>query len=173
MATSTVVSIDDYLKKSYRPDVEFIDGELKERPVVKRTHGRLQSLISIWFGNHEAEWSVEVAVEVRTRVSATRVRLPDVMIDHTGPKPETLVAPPLIVIEILSPGDSYVETQRLAQDYQQMGIQNIWLIDPDTRTGRVCKGADWIGVRRFEVGGTAIYMVLDELLARLDRSIQA
>lgn len=139
-AVSTTVSIDEYLNKSYRPDVEFIDGALKERPAVTCAHGRLQSLISIWFGKHEDEWQVVVAVDVRTRVSPTRVRLPDVMIDHIGQKASKLTSPPLIVIEILSPDDTYAETQCPAQDYQEMGVPNIWLIEPETRTGRVCQG---------------------------------
>ena len=176
MAATTLVSIDEYLRKTYQPDVEYVDGELKERPMVKRVHGRLQSLISMWFGSHEDEWGIEVAVEVRTRVSVSRVRLPDVVVDYAGHRPETLVDAPLIVIEILSPGDSYIETQRLALDYQSMGIQNIWLIDPESRTGRVCQGPvagrgmrdAWIGVQRFTVAGTNIYLDLDALFARLD-----
>ena len=168
-AVATTVSVDEYLRRSYRPDVEFIDGELRKRPVVTYAHGRLQSLISGWFMNHEDEWHTVVAVEVRTRVSPTRVRLPDVMVDHAGPKPPTLVTAPLIVIEVLWPDDTYTETQRLAHDYQQMGIPNIWLIDPETRTGRVCLENSWISVRRFEVANTSIYMDLDELFARLDK----
>jgi Uma2 family endonuclease len=44
-----------------------------------------------------------------------------------------------LVIEILSPNDSSSETQRLEQDYLDMGIPNICLLDPPTRTARVCE----------------------------------
>ena len=170
MAATTLVSLDDYLhNSSYHPDVEYVDGELKERPVVFSVHGRLQSLISTWFGMHEDEWGVLVAVEVRTLVAPTRVRLPDVVIDHAGEWPQTLVKPPLIVIEILSPNDSYSETQRLAQDYVDMGIENIWLIDPETRTGRVCSNNIWTATSSFRVDGTSIYLDLTALFSRLDR----
>ena len=54
-----------------------------------------------------------------------------------------------------------------------MGVPNIWLIDPETRTARVCMGNDWIGTRRFEVAGTGIYMDVDELFLRLDKSRKA
>jgi Uma2 family endonuclease len=80
-----------------------------------------------------------------------------------------LTAPPLVVVEVLSPHDSYAETQRLARDYQNMGVPNIWLIDPETRTGRVCKGAVWEETRRFEVEGRDIFLELDWLFGRLDR----
>ncbi len=169
MAT-TAISIDEYLNDtSYKPDVEYIDGEIKERPVVKRAHGRLQSLLSMWFGEHEDLWNVEVAVEVRTRVSATKVRLPDVVVDWIGERPEILVDPPLLVIEILSPNDSYTETQRLAQDYLTMGIPNIWLLDPATRTARVCENQAWFEKSRLEVAGTEIYLDTAALFAKLWR----
>ena len=171
IAAYTTVSIDEYLHDfSFRPDVEYIDGELRERPVVKRVHGRIQSLLSMWFGTHEEAWGIEVVVEVRTRVSATRVRLPDVIVDWAGDRPDTLIEPPLLVIEVLSPGDSYTETQRLAQDYLAMGIPNIWLLDPETRTARVCENKAWIEKSRLEVAGTEIYLDVDVLFARLDRT---
>jgi Uma2 family endonuclease len=112
---------------------------------------------------------VKAAVEVRTRVSPTRVRLPDVVVDRAYKWPAVLTQTPLIVIEVLSPYDSYSETQRLARDYQNMGVPNIWLIDPETRTGRVCEGAIWKETRRFEVEGLAIFLELDWLFGRLDR----
>ena len=169
MATAALVSIsiEEYLHNtSYKPDVEYIDGDLRERPMVMSAHGKLQSLISIWFGQHE-EWGLDVAVEVRTRVAPTRVRLPDVVVDYAGRWPETLVDPPLIVIEILSPNDTYTATQRLAQDYLAMGIPNIWLLDPETRTARVCKENAWIETTRFEVSGTEIFLDTEKLYARL------
>lgn len=91
--------------------------------MVTVAHGRLQALVSIWFGNYEDEWAVTVAVEVRTRVSAQRVRLPDVVVYDPAVRTQTLEEPPLIVIEILSPDHTYAETQRLAVDYQAMGIK--------------------------------------------------
>ncbi len=179
MAT-TKVSIEEYLRTSYRPDVEYIDGELRSRsglpfeskqvPMVQFAHGRLQWLICSWFDRHEELWNITGGVETRIQVSPDRVRLPDVVIDHAGAKPDILVEPPLIVVEVLSPDDSYAETQRRAADYRDMGIENIWLIDPETRTGRICKGRDRIAVKRFTVAGSPIYMDLDELFVRLDKT---
>jgi Uma2 family endonuclease len=167
---TTLISIEDYLgNTSFNPDVEYIDGELKERTMVVSAHGLTQSLISGWFFAHEDEWRVRAGVEIRTQVSATRVRLPDVVVDRASRWPAILIEPPLIVIEVLSPHDSYVETQRLASDYQAMGIPNIWLIDPETRTGRVCRGAIWEETRRFLVADSAIHLELDWLFGRLDR----
>ena len=108
-------------------------------------------------------------MEVRTRVSPTRVRLPDVVVDWAGDLPDVLVKPPLLVIEVLSKRDTYSATQRLANDYLKMGVPNIWLIDPETRSARVCEGTAWTEKKRLEIAGTAIYIDIDKLFARLDR----
>ncbi len=88
-----------------------------------------------------------------------------------GPKPEILSGLPLLVIEILSPDDTYTDTQRRARDSQAMGIQTIWIIDPDTRTGRICTGAIWAEATRLEVPGTPIHVYLDTLFASLQQAL--
>ncbi|HEY0786544.1 MAG TPA: Uma2 family endonuclease [Acidobacteriaceae bacterium] len=130
MTASTLVTMNEYLRTSYRPDVEYIDGELREKDGILRErsarvqwiHSRLQVMISAWFDQHEEEWGVLTGVEARTQVSASRVRLPDVVVVKAGPHPQTLVEPPLIVVEVLSPDDTYAEIERRAQDYLHMGL---------------------------------------------------
>ena len=48
--------------------------------MVLSEHRRLPSLISTWCGMHEDEWSVLVAVEVRTLVLQPECALPDVIV---------------------------------------------------------------------------------------------
>jgi Uma2 family endonuclease len=169
VATTSQLTLEAYLATVPKPDVEYIDGELKERPVVSSAHGLLQTIIGAWFFVHQNDWKVRAGVEVRTRVSASRVRLPDVVADRAYKWPAVLTKPPLIVIEILSADDSYAETQRLAHDYQKMGIENIWIIDPETRTGRACIANAWLETLRFQVNGTEIHLELDWLFKEMDR----
>lgn len=49
-----------------------------------------------------------------------------------------------------------------------MGVETIWIVDPETRTGRVCTGASWTQTERLEVPGTPIYVELASLFASLD-----
>ena len=95
------------------------------------------------------------------------MRLPDVVVDWAGDWPGTLVDAPLLVIEILSPNDSYSETQRLAEDYRTMGVENIWLLDPETRTARICGESAWVEKTRLEIAGTEIYLDVQALFAQL------
>ncbi|MDT7815299.1 MAG: hypothetical protein QOJ42_5215, partial [Acidobacteriaceae bacterium] len=61
MATSTRLSLFEYLKTCYRPDREFVDGELLDRNVGKWEQARLQALLAAWFQSQEKNWSVKVA----------------------------------------------------------------------------------------------------------------
>ncbi len=168
MATTTV-SIEEYLHTMYDPDVEYIDGFLKERPVVYPVHGRLQAILVQWFGRFEDEWDVIASVEVRTHVSQTRMRLPDVVVTRPGPQGSALDEPPLIVIEILSPTDRFTDVTEKVRDYIGMGIENIWLIDPQTRRCSVRRDATWRDVERFEVADSPIYVDMNQIFARYDK----
>ena len=167
MASATIVSLGEYLDTSYRPDREYIDGELRERNVGKWEHARVQWLLAGWFMNHEDQWGVTGSTEQRTRVAGNRVRIPDVVVMRLGPQPDVLTDPPLLVIEILSPDDTYSDTQERADDYRRMGVETLWIIDPKTRSGRMCSGADWIAAERLVVPGTPLYVDLPAIFARI------
>ncbi|MGA3082166.1 MAG: Uma2 family endonuclease [Terracidiphilus sp.] len=167
MATVSQIPLDEYLGMNYRPDREYVDGEIRERNVGKYEYARVQALLARWFGNHEQEWGVQVVTEQRVQVSPTRVRIPDVTLLTLGAQPDVIFEPPLLVIEILSPDDSYSDTQERAQDYRAMGVETVWIIDPKTRTGRTCSGADWAEASRLEVKGTPLYVNLPEIFSQL------
>ena len=141
--TATILSLDEYLQTSYRPDCEYVDGELKERNLGKFDHARVQLLLAQLLANREAEWGVLATTEQRMQVSATRIRIPDLVVMTEQYPPDVLVDPPLLAIEVLSPDDSYSEVQAKSDDYLQMGVPMIWLIDPRSRTARMCDGEQW------------------------------
>jgi Uma2 family endonuclease len=84
-----------------------------------------------------------------------------------GSQPDVIFEPPLLVVEILSPDDSYSDTQERAQDYRAMGVETVWIIDPKTRSGRMCCGAEWIEASRLEVRGTPLYVNLPDIFSQL------
>ena len=134
--------------------------------MVQTVHGLVQVLLASWFQTHKQEWGGKAGVEIRTQVTAERIRLPDVVVLARGVYPQTLVDPPLIVIEILSPDDSYVETKRLAVDYHRMGIKNIWLFDPETRTAEMWTGSAWLAAEWLCVTEGPIYVDVAAIFCR-------
>jgi Uma2 family endonuclease len=167
MASAIQIPVSEYLQTSYRPDREYVDGELRERNVGKWEHSRLQWLLALWFGNHEAEWDVIGSTEQRVQVSPERVRIPDVVVLRPGTQQEVLTDPPLLVIEILSPDDTYSDLEERCQDYRAMGVQTIWIIDPKTRTGRISSGPNWQAAERLELPGSPIHVHLPTLFAQI------
>ena len=161
------LTLSEYLDADLRPDREFIDGEIRERNVGKTEHARVQALLAAWFGNHEEAWGIKVGTEWRVKVSQDRVRVPDLAVVKSGPLPDVLVDPPLLVIEILSPDDTYSDTQERADDYLSMGVTTVWIVDPATRTGRVCSGTDWIAAGRLNVKGTPLFVELQDIFHRI------
>lgn len=165
MASATMLSVEEYLRTSYRPDREYVDGELRERNVGKWEHARVQWLLANWFGAREAEWGVIGSTEQRMQVAPARVRVPDLVVLRPGAQPDILTEPPLLVVEILSPDDSYWDTQERAQDYLAMGVGTVWIVDPKTRSGRMCRGVEWVAAERLEVAGTPIYVDLPAIFS--------
>ena len=98
MASATQIPVSEYLKANYRPDREYVDGEIRDRNVGKWSHARVQWLLAQWFANHEREWDIIGGTEQRVQVTPTRVRVPDLVVLRPGPQPEILVEPPLLVI---------------------------------------------------------------------------
>ncbi|MGA2572456.1 MAG: Uma2 family endonuclease [Terracidiphilus sp.] len=167
MATVVHIPLEEYLSTTYRPDCEYVDGEVRERNVGKWEHARVQALLAAWFINHEKAWGIVSSTEQRVQVSGNRVRVPDLVVLTAGPQPEVLAEPPLLIVEILSPDDTYSDTQERARDYREMGVQTVWIVDPKTRTGRMCSGAQWVESLRLEVKGTPLYVDLSEIFRQV------
>ena len=134
MPTGRAVTLSEYLATSYRPDCEYVDGELLERNVGEWDHSRLQSLVSCYLCEREKQWRILVAIAPRIRVAATRFRVPDISV-LTGPPPDggIIVEPPFLCIEILSPSDRMMEMQERIDDYLAFGVRYVWLLHPRTR----------------------------------------
>lgn len=116
-------------------------------------------------GSKEEEWSIIGLISVRVRVSATRVRVPDLCIlaanfDHK----QVIDHPPLLCIEVLGSEDRVPAMRERIQDFLDMGVPEVWLFSPWTRTAYVCtneaRTEQKDGVLRLE--GTAVELPLAE-----------
>jgi len=163
--------LSEYLSTAYRPDCEYVDGELVERNVGKYEHARLQALLAAWFIQNQKSWRLVALTEQRVQVSPSRVRIPDVCIVPFGPQADVLSQPPLVVIEILSPDDLQVELQRRSRDYIAMGVPNIWVIDPSNRMALWHSAEAWHETTsELRIAGSPVYVDLEALFRDLDES---
>jgi Uma2 family endonuclease len=170
-AAPTQISLEEYLHSSYRPDCDFVDGQIEERNLGEREHSILQVALGAWFFNRRVEWQIVVMSEQRTRVSPSRIRLPDVCIALSDSPIEKVVeTPPLIAIEILSREDRINRVLVRFNDFLHMGVANIWLLDPIERTAftYTASGLMLVESSRVTVSGSPIYLDLPEIFAALD-----
>ena len=49
MATTHLVSVEEYLRTTYEPDAEYVEGRIVQRTVPQYDHGRLQAQLTAYF----------------------------------------------------------------------------------------------------------------------------
>jgi Uma2 family endonuclease len=170
MATSTLVPLQVYLETDYRPDCDWIDGEVKERNVGEGQHSNIQSFFIGLFLQQKRDWDIRVWPEQRVQVAATRFRIPDVTVTRASAPFEAIITvAPQLCIEILSRDQRMSEIEERAKDYLAMGVPMVWIVDPLRRTAFV---SDASGQRQvaeeLTVPGTEIRVTLAEVFAELD-----
>jgi Uma2 family endonuclease len=137
MASAIQIPLQDYLDGSCasETEAEYVDGEIEERPMGEYDHANWQDALLAWFRPRAEEWGIRAKPELRVQVSATRFRIPDVVVfSRSNPIEQTLTVTPIAVFEILSPEDRMSRMLVKLADYEKMGIRAIRVIDPSTRT---------------------------------------
>ncbi len=138
MERSTLISVEEYLRTSYRPDREYIDGTIVERNLGKKDHSRLQMPLSAFLYNRRDEYGIHVFPEQRVQVKPTRFRVPDICaVAGDEPNEQILTLPPFLCIEILSKDDRMTEMQERIDDYLSFGVSYVWVLDPRTKRAYV------------------------------------
>jgi Uma2 family endonuclease len=80
MGSATLITVEEYLRSSYSPDREYVDGEIVERNLGEKAHGIVQSNLIVYLGNRRKEFGIREFPEQRVPVSPTRFRVPDVIV---------------------------------------------------------------------------------------------
>jgi len=128
---SPVVSVEEYLRTSYDPDMEFVDGALVERNVGDWLHSLVQS--NVLAAIRRKYPHLKVVVELRSKTATTRYRIPDVSVLLAPPQTDYLLDAAFVAVEVLSKRDVMSVVIEKLKEYHAKGVPNIWLIDPRTR----------------------------------------
>jgi len=165
------VPVELYLHSAeWDPDAEYVDGEILERPMGENDHSAWQLAIQTWFQQHAKEWNIRVRPELRVQLVPRRnYRVPDVAIlDRSRPIEQIATHPPVAVFEVLSPEDRWPRMMRKLEDYQTMGISQIWVIDPKDRSTRRYLNSQLVVSSQFDDPAKGICFSMDEIQALLD-----
>jgi Uma2 family endonuclease len=169
-ATTTFVPVEEYLRSSYDPDAEYIDGQIEERAVGENDHSAWQDAICAWFRQQLTSGQIRVRPELRVQAAPTTFLVPDVsLLDRNLPVEKIATHPPVAVFEILSPTDTFKRVTAKCARYHRMGIQTIVVIDPDGPAYQFKSGSlEKIEIRAFDLPGSAARFDLDEIEKLLD-----
>ncbi len=173
MSSATLISVQEYLSTTYRPDRDFVDGELRERNLGELEHSLLQGATFAWFWTRQREWNVLPLVEQRIQVAPTRFRVPDVTVLRSDQPLEPIITtPPLILIEVLSKDDSLRSIRERVDDYLNFGVRHVWILDPASKRAYVCSPTGFQEPEQgmLAVPNTPIRLLLSELFDQLKRS---
>jgi len=172
MATNTVIPVSEYLSTTYRPDCDYVDGEVQERNLGEQDHSDLQTRLAVLLSDPQNVTFIRVNTELRVQTKATRFRIPDICVRRkTAPSEQVVRHPPLLCIEILSPEDTMLRTRERVRDFIEMGVPEVWVVDPVTRSISVFSGATMVEHTTGEltvpetpvvVGLADVFKVLDE-----------
>src|ERR1017187_1219782 len=148
MATTTIVPVEEYLRTSYDPDMEYVDGALVERNAGERRHSRLQGFLVSLLMAREAQGRFHVYPEQRVRVLAgATYRIPDVCVMALPyPAESVFTRPPHLVIEIVSADDRPGDMLAKVAEYLNVGVPHVWIPHPYRRR---LQEADRDGLRDF------------------------
>ena len=149
MAVETLIPVEEYLRTSYSPDVEYVDGELVERNVGDWLHSLVQRNIIVALSRRYPH--IYALPELRYQIANTRFRLPDVCVLLQAITTNILLDPPFVAIEILSEDDRMSRVIERLLEFAAIGTPNIWVIDP-----RLKKMFTFHGNTLQEVEGDAI-----------------
>ena len=170
--STTLVPLAHYLRETWQPDREYLDGEIIERSMGEKDHAAWQAALLRMLSGWRQKANIRVFAELRLQLSASRFRVPDILVIDRNTADEQIVThPPILCAEILSPEDRIGRMEAKIQEYLDFGTRAVWVIDPQTRTAYQCAGGsirDWKAVETLVVPGTSISIELKDLLADLD-----
>src|SRR5688572_14978008 len=124
------VSVDEYFNSGLAAEWEYVDGELVARHSGSYRHATI--IIRLGHILLQAEDVLRAQGGLVLYITESRYRVPDVTcylrsvrIDHDAITKQ----PPLAVFEIISKTDPMVEIREKCDDYRQIGVEHIFLID--------------------------------------------
>src|SRR5262245_370770 len=126
---TSLVSVEEYLRTSFDPDADYIDGILEERNFGEYDHSDLQAELVHWIRTHLLPLGINAFIALRVHLAPRRYRVPDVcVVAGKRPRKGVVESPPLAVIEVLSSEDRVSRVQTRMDEFLKFGVKNAWLI---------------------------------------------
>lgn len=135
MSTRLLMDVEEYLRTSFEgSDCDYLDGEVVERNMGELPHADVQGNLLRLLQRLRSKLGIRVVPEIRIQIHSRRFRVADLAAwrdDDIGTNIPTKT--PFLVVEILSPEDRMVRMLPKVQEYLSIGVEYIWLVDPQDK----------------------------------------
>ena len=177
MTTQTRMTLAEFLAlPEEKPYLEFINGEVVEKPLPNIQHGKLTSHVigrlEIYFESSDEGYVANEVRHLHESDEDQRVFLPDIHVTLWSSDPNRSEANPFRIqpdfaIEVLSPDSRPGRLAERVQFYLSSGTRLLWIVDPDrevitvyrpgeiaqeARAGDILDGLPVLRDFRFDVG---------------------
>ncbi len=135
---------------------ELIGGEVREMTPAGAQHGHIVSSISLLLGDFVRSQQLGTLFGAETGVILKRdpdtVRAPDAMfVNRYRLSPDEipegfLEVTPDLVVEVVSPRDTWTQIQTKVGEYVEFGVPVVWIIDGRNRQVHVYEGSEHVVV---------------------------
>lgn len=146
MASTALLTVEQYLNTHFEYEPEFVEGEIIERSMPTTMHALLTVLLAVRL--QEAGCCLAAA---RLRLAEKVIRIPDLCVYHQFPKEKLPTSPPFITVEIVSPDDRHERLLKKLEQYRAWGVKNIWVVEPELRKFHVYDSRGLTEVEAFEL----------------------
>lgn len=124
---------------------ELIDGRIVPMSPTSFEHGQIEATLASELNRFVRERNLGTVVTgevgIYTRRDPDRVRAADVAFISHARTPQRehgfLELAPDVVVEIVSPGDSWQDLWQKIEEYLSVGAEQVWIVEPKNRAVRV------------------------------------
>ncbi len=129
MGATVVIPVEAYLRRTEKPNCEYVDGVLHPKAMPTTLHAWMQSVLILLLSKQG-----KIALsEFIVRINATTFLVPDVAVVRAlqFPYPKD---PAELCIDILSPDHRVGALLAKCEKYHEWGVPFCWVIDPMKRS---------------------------------------
>lgn len=128
MSTTALVSVEEYLRRTEKPNCEYEAGVLRPKAMPATLHAWIQSVLLVLLSKQ----GVLALPELTVHVTATTFLVPDVAVVRSLQFPYP-ADPALLCVEILSPEDRVGAMLAKCEAYHAWGVPFCWVVDPEKK----------------------------------------
>lgn len=145
--TTKTWTAEDYLQMDENPNQQLVNGKLIMSPSPSRFHQKISILLSSLLLQHAKTKGDEVyAAPTDVHLDQTNILQPDLIyvqkenLDKLSQR--GIEGAPDLVIEIISPSNSYLDRYEKKYLYQNFKVKEYWIVDPGNLTLEVYQLAE-------------------------------